>query len=263
MTIKDILNILIQQLLPLPLSTVLVKRHYLRLVEAVNEETESYFCIIRKIVASGDLVMDIGANIGIYGKYLSGLVGPMGQVISVEPLPRNIAINNYVKKKLKLDNVKIEEYAVSDIDGRAELSIPVSGSGVENYYRSSINGVEGARKVVVETRRIDSLIALRIKPIRFIKIDVEGHELNAVRGALGVIGSDHPAMLIEVNGDPDDLSSSAASLFNILYKHGYSPYVLYNKMIRPRIKNDVYVNYLFLTTEQIYYLDSEGVVIHE
>ena len=56
---------------------------------------KNIFPIIKHLVSPGDIVLDIGANIGTYAKYLSGLVGQSGKVNSVEPVPQTYAILCY------------------------------------------------------------------------------------------------------------------------------------------------------------------------
>jgi FkbM family methyltransferase len=260
MKFQDIIKCFITEILPESVQFAITRRHYLRLVANVTEASEKYFSIISHLVTSGDRVMDIGGNIGEYAKFLSGLVGQTGFVVSVEPLPRNIVILNYVKQKLRLDNVSIIRCAVSECDGQAELSIPRSESGVENYYRPSIGGSEG-RKVLVKTRSIDSLLIGNEQRVTFIKIDVEGHELPCVRGAVSTLRNDRPALLVEVSGDPDDPVSSAANLIRTLGDLGYAPYAWDEHKVRLRIPNEHQGDYFFLTADHVSFLAARGLVL--
>ncbi len=236
----------------------MTRHHYLACVTAVTEASEDYFSIIAHLVAPGDCVLDVGGNIGMYAKFLSGLVGPAGKVLSVEPLPRNIAILEYVRRALHLDNVSIVRCALSDRDGRAELSIPTYESGVENYYRPCLGGTGGGRKVWVATRRIDSLLAGQTQRVSFIKIDVEGHEWPCIQGALVSLRRDRPALLIEVNGDPDNPLAAAAELFKILTETGYCAYVWEEHQVRPRVAREQASDYFFLMEEHLAFLNKRG-----
>jgi FkbM family methyltransferase len=252
----------ITEVLPLSVQLLLTRRYYLRIVAKTTEASESYFSIITHLVSSEDMVMDIGANIGQYAKFMSGLVGPAGTVYSMEPLPRNIAILDYVKQRLRLDNVSIIRCAISESDGRAKLSIPTYESGVENYYRPRIGDDDGLRTVDVETRSIDSLMVNQVHRVSFIKIDVEGHELPCVRGAMATLRRDRPALLIEVSGDPDDPVSSAADLTRLLGDLGYQAYAWDKGKVRLRVRGEHQGDYFFLTAAHVAFLDSRWLVVH-
>jgi hypothetical protein len=78
--------------------------------------------------------------------------------------------------------------------------------------------------VQVPLRRLDDLVGPDAARIRFMKIDVEGHEGPVVRGALEILRRSQPALLIEVSGDPDAPASSAARLVQELAALGYRAY---------------------------------------
>ncbi|MHC4204926.1 MAG: FkbM family methyltransferase [Planctomycetota bacterium] len=100
----------------LPHSTVqfIKKRHYLRLLCSSLLEKEPELSVVRYLVKPGDFVIDIGANIGVYTKMLSELVGPNGRVYSIEPYPPTFETLSYIVRKLRLDNVEPINIAVSD-----------------------------------------------------------------------------------------------------------------------------------------------------
>ena len=247
--------------LPEWLQVRLTRWHYLRMVARVSEASESYFSIVRELVSPGDAVMDVGANMGEYSKYMSDLVGDTGMVVAVEPLPRNLALLRHVSKRLGLDNVLILGVAASAGDGTAELSIPREESGVENYYQPSLERGNGVRSVRVETRTIDSLRAETGRPLAFIKIDVEGHEWPCVQGAMKTLSTEQPALLIEVSGDPDLAESSAAALFAALGQCGYQPFAWVDHKVRARIPGERQGDYFFLTSPHVRSLGEKGLVV--
>jgi len=80
----------------------LKKRHYVRAVKSFYEpDTE----IMHALVGTGDMVLDIGANVGWYTYLLSKCVGPRGQVTSIEPVPPTFEILSHCVRALELPNV--------------------------------------------------------------------------------------------------------------------------------------------------------------
>ena len=73
--------------LPDSLLTILKKIHYARIVRQISESDEPDLIVLRHLIEKGQCTADLGANIGVYSKYLSEYVGPSGRVISVEPVP--------------------------------------------------------------------------------------------------------------------------------------------------------------------------------
>jgi 23S rRNA U2552 (ribose-2'-O)-methylase RlmE/FtsJ len=83
---KSILRALIRRTLPVKVLQFVKKIHYSRLLRSFSEKDEIDFKVIKYIVNLGDYVVDIGANIGVYTKYLSERVGSLGRVYSIEPI---------------------------------------------------------------------------------------------------------------------------------------------------------------------------------
>jgi FkbM family methyltransferase len=107
-------------------------------------EKEPELKIISYLVKPGDIAIDIGANVGLYTKILSELVGPDGRVYSIEPFPSTFEILCYNIKKLHLDNVEPINVAVSDSESIVTMVLPCNSSGAETHYRAFIvtNSVE-------------------------------------------------------------------------------------------------------------------------
>ena len=214
--IKTIFKALVRSTLPERILQIIKKVYYGNLLRFFTEEDEVSFKVIKHLVGYGDCVIDVGANIGVYTKYLSELVGIPGHVYSVEPIPLTFEILRSNVMKLGLKNVKLINYAISDINESVTMEIPLYESGGENFYRAKI--VEGntnslLRRVRVESKTIDYLFSKLAYNISFIKCDVERHELNCIKGAMKVIEKSKPAWLIEISGDPDSLKSTSYEIF--------------------------------------------------
>jgi len=139
---------------------------------------------IMKNLKLGETFMDIGANNGYYTISAADLVGPKGKVISLEPnqkafqrLLQNIEINN-------LKNIIPLNIALSDKDGKATLYL---NNGSEDGLASLIKSEQSKSFMEVELKRFDDLF--KDEKINIIKMDVEGSEINVIRGAENYIKS--------------------------------------------------------------------------
>jgi len=148
-------------------------------------------------IKKGDVVVDCGANKGSYIFSLSRAVGPHGKVIAFEPQPTLYSYLMDEVQKCKLSNVVVEKMALSDTIGSADIYVPggeVSpGASLEKIIAQ--RGEFCSYRVPVTT--LDSYFETEQPKISAIKIDVEGHELAVLKGAVRIIGSDRPALVVE------------------------------------------------------------------
>jgi len=239
----------------LPNSTVqlIKKRHYLRLLCSSLLEKDPELRVVRYLVKPRDTVIDIGANVGVYSKILSELVGPDGHVYSIEPFPPTFEILCYNVRKLRLDNVEPINVAVSDSQAIVTMTLPYDSSGAETHYRASIvtHRAEKGKTANVQATTIDSRFLSASGTISFIKCDVEGHELACIKGATKFLARSQPAWLIEVSGEPDDTDSAAHHVFKILCNQGYSAWWYDGSKLRKRRPGDKSTNYFFLKDNHI------------
>lgn len=240
----------ILDLLPENILIKLKKFHSLNLIKRFDESKEPDFIVLKYLLRKGDVVMDIGANIGCYTNRLSELVSRDGLVISIEPVQSTYAILSFCVRRLHLLNVRTFNYAMAENEGIVRMEVPKYESGGLNFYQSRIvenNAALPSNKYYsVKSTTVDTIIKDQFEKIVFIKCDVEGHELPVIKGALKTIIKSQPAWLIEISSDPDERNSSAANLFLIMKQHGYLPYWFDGKTLHIRKQGDKSVNYLFL-----------------
>jgi FkbM family methyltransferase len=226
------------------------KIHYARVLHSISEKEEPDLKVLKYLVGPGECVADVGANIGVYTKYLSEIVGASGRVFSVEPIPLTFDILRSNVRKLGSKNIELRNCAISDTVGQVIMEVPKYDSGGENFYESRIVREQAdnhLRTVVIPASTIDSLVSGR--PVHFIKCDTEGHELCCIQGALGTIRASKPSWLIEISSNPDDENSSAYQTFRILRESGYQAFWFDGAALRARRVQDTSVNYFFLTGE--------------
>ncbi len=153
----------------------------------------------------GDIVVDIGANIGRYTIIGSKRVGTQGKVVAIEAHPGNFEMLNRNIKLNQLTNVIPLNYAAYSKETKIRLYVPGEESGytVYNTIMSNRAGTE-ENFVEVNANTLDYLLQLnqiKQEQVNWIKIDVEGAELDVLKGSTNVLSkSKDIALLIEVHG---------------------------------------------------------------
>jgi len=145
---------------------------------------------IKKFTKDNDIALDIGANIGIYTRYLAK---NFNRVESFEPIQQAY---KYIEA-LELQNVKLHKVALSNEQKKNFINVPVKG-GVFRFGNSSIENFAGSKYNSVQKFPIKSelLDCYDYQKIDFIKIDVEGHELKVLEGGKSTIKRLKPLLLI-------------------------------------------------------------------
>ncbi len=152
---------------------------------------ERELLFLDKIVPEGAMTVDVGANRGLYTRQLARL---SRQVLAFEPAPEMATL----LRRTSAANVSVHEIALSDRDGAAELFTPTSDDGLvhglaslEHQHQSPGQRIVSSQ---VPTARLDTIVD---QDVAFVKIDVEGHEMNVLHGAIGLIDRCQPVFLVE------------------------------------------------------------------
>jgi len=240
--------------LPKSLVTALQRFRYARKIGAVQAADDKDFMGLSLLVGAGEAVVDVGANMGYFTKFLSTLVGSSGIVYSIEPVPESFQLLQYITEKLELPNVHLVNCAVSDRNDVVTMEIPHAGDGEENLFEARITPTalpSSARTLLVTTRTLDSLIPWKERPVSFIKCDVEGHELACLKGATALMELVRPFWLLEIWGDLDEAGSPAVATVEFLRTYGYRPYLFDGFLFHPREKGEQDVNYFFFADAHV------------
>jgi FkbM family methyltransferase len=156
--------------------------------------------ICRRLLRPGDVFLDIGANYGRYGLVAARAVGPTGRVLAFEPQPALAEMIRQSAAMNGLTNLAVHEVALSNEDGALALNIPSDHTGAASLSRET-RGFGAVAQVEVPVRRGASYLAgCGVDRVRMIKLDVEGHEPEALEG-LDPLFRSHPpdAVVFESN----------------------------------------------------------------
>jgi FkbM family methyltransferase len=176
-----------------------------RIVRNLEQEAEDSFL---EHVQPGDVVYDLGANIGWYSLLAAKRVGPSGQVIAFEPSVTNAAYVAWNAAGNHFANVSVVPAAVSDRDGWATFLDKGSlESRLDKDDDEAQAGRRAARKRRVRGRTavpvltLDGWIAATEQPPpTLVKMDIEGAEIGALRGMSETLRSVGPTLIIEPHG---------------------------------------------------------------
>ena len=149
-------------------------------------------------VSPSDVVWDVGANAGIYAVLL-GRAAHQGHVVAFEPVPttRERLVGNLERNKVT--NVTVEPAALSDRIGGATMAIYPDAPGCDRIViaDSPSDAPESMGVTTTTGARYAETSPLGAPDV--IKVDIEGHELEFLRGAWEVISRRRPTLLMEIN----------------------------------------------------------------
>jgi FkbM family methyltransferase len=191
--------------------------------------------LFQKIVHRGDVVLDLGANLGYFTLLAAQAVGPQGRVFSFEPEPKNF---QYLKKNIEINefnHVTVCQAAVSDKNDRTKLFLCPYDSGHHTIDR--IDGIRAMARgrpyvsetIEIETVRMDDFLRKNgIAKVDVIKMDVEGAEALALEGMPSVLSQDDvkifmeffPLLIEKMGGNP------FKCIERLLNEYGFSIYVI-------------------------------------
>jgi len=205
--------------------------------------------MLKHIIRKGDVCIDVGANVGKYSYVLSKIVGNDGLVIAVEPYAPSIQRLSMLKRIANLSNVIIEPFAVSNSLGKTSLAIPKKNNIIMTG-RIHVSPEVDDKSVTADVTTIDNIVnKYNLDRVAFIKYDVEGYELFAIKGAENTIKDFKPTILCEIEQRwTTRYGYAAEELFS--YINGlipYDSYAIHDKKFMSLCHFDnKYCDYLFI-----------------
>ncbi len=183
--------------------------------------------LLEQVLSEGDEVVDIGANTGMFSLSARHLVGNKGIVYSFEPNPEpreklnhNIAIND-------IENIRVYTVGLGEIDSSFPLYAPYINSGEASLSCFSNNEYDKSKWYEVEVEvKIGDNVLQEASP-RLIKIDVEGGEVNVLKGISQLIDRCRPVIIAEyVPKHIGRFGQSFEDLLSIAKEHSYKIFKL-------------------------------------
>ena len=161
-----------------------------------NDTAEIKF--ILKNVKKGDSVLDIGAHKGGYLYWLRKSIGAKGSLVALEPQPSLFQYLKIAIGELGYNNIDLHHAGASSENTHLKLYVPkkegLTSPGATFEDRKDISK---GHFIEVPVHKLDELLKGRKKAINFIKLDVEGHELEVFKGAYDILTNDKPTLLFE------------------------------------------------------------------
>jgi len=189
-----------------------------------KENKEELF--IKTLSFTNKIVYDIGANFGEFSLFLSKATAPNGQVVAFDPIQQNcadiadnLALNN-------LHNVKIIQKGVGSHKESKVLKVDPDATQRASFNEEIKKSTQGKSHVLEITFEIDSLDSIiadqKLPEPDFVKIDVEGFELEVLQGMTNTIQRKKPPLFIENHGSNDgEKNKNIANIVGFVKPLGY------------------------------------------
>jgi FkbM family methyltransferase len=208
-----------------------------------NSELYEYPYFLRQIIRKGDVVIDIGANLGYLTRLFSKLVKNEGRVYAVEPVE---PVLNVLRKNTRgLKNVEIYPYALGTenktifLGNDTKIKKGFIASGSNFILDEAVTGKNKADVEFSAEMKKGSELFENLSRLDFIKIDVEGYEKVIISEMESLIVRFKPVMLVETKKE------RRKEIIRFLNERAYKPFVLHNNLLYPADENG-YKDILFV-----------------
>jgi FkbM family methyltransferase len=223
--------------------------------------------LLSEFIKPGDTVLDLGANFAYYTERMSKIVGDSGKVYAYEPIPFTFEVLKMLVKYFKLNNVTYYQKGVSNKTETVRFTVPKMDIGTLSTGQAHIAG----RKNDIENNNdykftqeetfdcevvaLDEFYSNSLPNLTFIKIDIEGAELFALKGAKNLLHQYKPVILIEIN--PiflEGFGLTEADMLDFIKETGYEIFYLNEatqKLVPLNNKPLWEFNFLLIPSEKI------------
>jgi FkbM family methyltransferase len=184
-----------------------------RSFDLYGEYAEGEIELLSQLINSGDTVIDVGANIGAHSVFFAKQVGPNGRILSFEPqrLVHQILCANMVINQITW--AECFHAGVGEVTGRIEVPELMAGAD-QNFGSLSLKNAKSSGGTPI--LRLDDL---NLSSCKLMKVDVEGMEIEVLKGALNLIIRYQPILYVE-----NDRKDLAEQLVLFIHGMGYKMY---------------------------------------
>mgnify|MGYP000061752300 CR=1 FL=1 len=212
---------------------------------------ESNNDLINLIKLGGDVFIDIGANIGFFTIIAAQ---KFNNVLSFEPTPISLSHLRDNIKLNEIENIEIFECALSDKLGRLNLNVNPLNSGGNSLNNFSSSMIEKSSRndwtsFDVDVKTLDNILLnkkITINSLDLLKIDIEGHEVPALKGSINTISKYKPLIYAEVGRSKGNMDK----ILEILPKY-YSPFYISQLEIIEFKQGSVPMDILFVPNDKL------------
>jgi FkbM family methyltransferase len=182
----------------------------------VNRVLTREHTFLKRLDFKGKTIYDVGGHIGLITMFFAREAGETGNVVTFEPNPQNYtAILDHINLN-NLPNVSVLQMGLGSRRETLEFMVADSGHGTASSEKQNQYQEEEAQIIQIEIDSLDSQIAVNNLPKPdFIKIDVEGLELDVLRGMTETISDYKPEIFVELHG------VSEKDIVELLLSHQY------------------------------------------
>jgi FkbM family methyltransferase len=176
------------------------------------------------------LALDVGANIGNHSLWFSSR---FAKVLAFEPNPICTRLFEASVMLNGAENIQILGYGLSDRETELVFRLNLAGNLGQSGVANSLQ-FRNSRNFAVQVRVADEAVTaemLESLPVRLVKVDVEGHELPALKGMSGLLAKYRPIVLFESHGARGDAGSDA--IVDHLNSIGYANYYVIERVRSP------------------------------
>ena len=184
------------------------------------------FSWLGRVLKPGMAFVDVGANLGVYTLFAARRVSDNGRVIAIEPSSREMqALRGNVELN-SLTNVSLVNVAVSDHAGEIELLVASARHAGHNTVGAFGYDTQLEKREKVRVERVDDILeSASVRRVDVIKMDIEGAEFAALRGATATLERHRPTLLLELSDRAlIPQKASSAEVLAFLESYGYETY---------------------------------------
>jgi FkbM family methyltransferase len=185
-----------------------------RCVRAAEPELQ----VVGALCSGSRVAVDVGAHSGLYTYCM------LKRCAIVHAFEPNVALVSRLRRTFS-ENVVVHQCALSDREGPAEFYIPLDGDAELAARGSLLRDAEPGHTLNTVHTNCRTLDSFDISDVGFVKIDVEGHELSVIRGAVGTLTKNRPALLVEI--EDRHQHGQCHKVFDFLEGLGYSGFFLF------------------------------------
>jgi FkbM family methyltransferase len=204
--------------------------YYYGLLKGKEEYLVHYY--IKKLIKKGDIIIDIGANLGYYSKIFAQLTGKSGHVYAVEPVETfRKVLEGSIKK---YENVKVLPYALGLEDGKEiAMGLPLTSKYLSHGRTKIVDTKPNdnyAFTFKATMKHPDQLFG-QLNKIDYVKCDIEGYEIVVIPAMKELISKHSPTIQIETDGD------NRNEIMSFLLPLGYKVFYVSTKGLEPYNKS--------------------------